>query len=74
MKFVTKRAEDLACRESENTTYLVRPKLLALSEARVDVGRILCSNDELVELNWFFPLTKEKFRILCGVNVLRPTQ
>ena len=76
MKFVTKGSADLASAEEapEDAPYLLKPKVLALTDARAGVGRLLRVCDTLVELNWGFPLTKEKFRLLCEVNVLQPSQ
>ena len=54
----------------DDTPYLGKPKLLAYTDSRGDVGRILSGNKSPVELNWVFPLTKEKMRILCEVNIL----
>ena len=54
----------------DDAQYLLKPKLLALTDSRTDVGRILLACDTLVELNWLFPLTNEKLRLLCEVKVL----
>ena len=72
MKLITNGNDDLASTVAapNDTPYLLKPKILALSDARADVGRILLASDSLVELNWLLPLTKEKIRFLCEVNVL----
>ena len=72
VKFVTNGTDDLAFTGEvpEDTPYLAKPKFLAITDARSDVGRILAENKSPVELNWVFPLTKEKVRLLCEVNIL----
>ena len=72
VKFVTNSADDLTFigEVPDDTPYLMRPKLLAYADSRGDVGRILLENKQPVELNWVFPLTKEKVRLLCEVNMI----
>ena len=72
VKFITNGADDLAHQGEvpDDTPYLAKPKLLAYTDSRGVVGRILLGNKSPVELNWVFPLTKEKYRILCEVNIL----
>ena len=73
LKFITNGSDDLASSKQDlpdDTPYLLKPKILAITDARTNVGKILLACDTLVELNWLLPLTKEKIRLLCEVNVL----
>ena len=43
-------------------------KVLAVIDARADVSQLLLAGKHVVELNWLFQLTKEKYRLQCSVS------
>ena len=57
-----------------NKPYHTLPSVVSVVDSRVNVGALLSQissegvNQLLTQLNWYMPLTNEKYRLLCRVQ------